>query len=84
MKNLLPLKLNYWTKGSLIKKAESNTNYEQEVQEHDLYDALMARTNIPEKTTSNTDYSRVLMHKDDLKGLVCIHFSGTPNSCKYG
>ena len=67
-----------------FKKAESNTNYEQEVQEHDLYDALMARTNIPEKTTSNTDYSRVLMHKDDLKGLVCRHFSGTPNSCKYG
>ena len=72
----------------VFKKTESNTNHEQKTESNTNYeqelDALMARTNVPTKTVSKTDYSRVLMHKNDLKHLVCRHFNGVPDSCRYG
>jgi hypothetical protein len=48
------------------------------------HSAMMARTNVPKKRATDSEYSRVTMHKDYLKNLVCNNWNGRPDSCHYG
>ena len=46
--------------------------------------SMMARTNVPKRTTQQSEYSKVTMPQSYLDNMVCKNFNGVPDSCYYG
>lgn len=83
-KKTLPEQFAYLSGKLLDDAAKGSPKLEEANFDTDEHNAYMARTNKPTTTAANSEYSRVRMHRSDMKTFVCRNFNGTPNSCSYG